>query len=240
MMAELKNVFKLYNARGFRVVELHGDKEFEKIELDIKPVRLRTCGVDEHVPEIERSVQTQKNENRSACHAIPYKCIPRIMVRELVKQGNTFLNAFGSDESSRNGLSPRNIIDDLPHINYNDLKYEFGEYVQLHTTENFTNGMKSRTIGAIVMGPRNITCQYNFMSLETGSEINGRVVARLPITNNVIERVENLGKDRKQPYKITDMLRYEWRPGMELNSSNDDCESISEDKIIPTPQKSNT
>ena len=235
MLAELKKVFKLYNARGFRVVKLHGDREFEKIELDIKPVRLQTCGVDEHVPEIERSVQTQKNENRSACHAMPYKCIPRIMVRELVKQGNEFLNAFGSKENSGSGLSPRNMIDDLPHIDYNNLRHEFGEYVQLHTTENFTNGMKSRTIGAIVMGPRNITGQYNFMSLETGSGINGRVVARLPITTNVIERVENLGKDQKQPYKITNMLRYEWRPGMEINGSDDDCEIISEDTIIPTP-----
>ena len=60
---ELKNVFRIYNARGFRIVELHADKEFEKVENSILPVRLRTCGVDEHIPEIERSVQTQKNEN---------------------------------------------------------------------------------------------------------------------------------------------------------------------------------
>ena len=54
------------------------------------------------------------------------------------------------------GMSLRNIIDNLPHVDYNDLKYEFGQYVQLHITEKVTNTMKSRTIGAIVMGPRKI------------------------------------------------------------------------------------
>ena len=83
---------------------------------------MRLCGVDDHVPEIERSVQTQKKENRAVCHAMPYKCMPRIMVRELIKQGNEFLNAFGSKDTIADGLSPRNIIDNLPHVDYNDLK----------------------------------------------------------------------------------------------------------------------
>ena len=48
------------------------------------------------------------------------------MVRELITQGSNFLNAFGSNDSIADGLSPRNIIDNLPHIDYNDLKYEFG------------------------------------------------------------------------------------------------------------------
>ena len=67
---ELQDIFKIYHARGFRIVELHADNEFNKVEQDILPVRLRCCGVDDHVPEIERSVQTQKNENRTVCHAM--------------------------------------------------------------------------------------------------------------------------------------------------------------------------
>ena len=154
IMEELKKVYQQYNARGFRITDLHADNEFEKIRTDVLPVRLHTCGVDDHVPEIERSVQTQKNENRSVCYAMPYRCFPRVMVRELISQGNTFLNAFGSNDSIADGLSPRNIIDNLPHIDYNDLKYEFGQYVQLHVTEKVTNTMASRTIGTIVLGPK--------------------------------------------------------------------------------------
>jgi hypothetical protein len=96
ILEELKNVFKIYNARRFKVTDIHADVEFDKIKIAILPVRLITCGVDNHVPEIERSVQTQKNENRSVCCAMPYKCFPRLMVREIIKQGNEFLNAFGT------------------------------------------------------------------------------------------------------------------------------------------------
>jgi len=166
----MKQIYKVYNTRGFRVIEVHADKEFEKVETDLLPVHLRICGIDEHVPEIERSAQTQKNKNRAICFTMPYKCIPRLMVREIVKQGNEFLNAFGTKDSISDGLSPRNIIDNLPHVDYNDLKYEFGQYVQLHVTEKLANTMKSRTIGAIVLGPRRIQGQYNYMSLETGEK----------------------------------------------------------------------
>ena len=235
---ELQDIFKIYHARGFRIVELHADNEFNKVEQDILPVRLRCCGVDDHVPEIERSVQTQKNENRTVCHAMPYKCFPRVMVRELVTQGNEFLNAFGTKDSVADGLSPRNIIDNLPHIDYNDLKYEFGQYVQLHVTERVTNTMKSRSIGAIVLGPRRIQGRYNYMSLETGAVIDGRVVAVLPLTAEVIDRVESLGREQKQPFRVSKMLKYEWRPGQIVG--DDDAYLTVEDEnqdhgIIPEP-----
>ena len=155
-MDEIVKVYKMYNSRGFRIVDIHADNEFEKVRLNLLPVRLTACGVDDHVPEIERSVQTQKNENRSVCHAMPYRSFPRVMVRELIDHGNVFLNAFGNKENLADGLTPRNVIDNLPHIDYNDITYEFGEYVQLHITEKVTNNMTSRTIGAIVMGPRQI------------------------------------------------------------------------------------
>ena len=179
---------------------MQADSEFKKVRNDLLPVRLRTCGVDDHVPEIERSVQTQKNEIYSVCHAMPYRSIPRIMVRGLFKQGNTFLNAFGSKDLRADCLMPRNGIDNLLHVDYNDLEYEFGQYIQLHVTEKITNMMKSRTIGVIVMNPRNIQGQYDFMSLETGEKKNGRVVATLPITKEVVQRVVELEQNQGQPF----------------------------------------
>ena len=87
------------------------------------------------------------------------------------------------------GMIPREIIDNLPHVDANDLKYEMRQYVQLHTTQSSTNTTAGRCVRAVVLGPRNVTGRHNFMSLETGMEINGRVVAELPITNAVIDRV---------------------------------------------------
>jgi len=107
-------------------------------------------------------------------------------------------------------------IDNLPHVDYNDLKYELGEYVQLRVTEKFTNNMKTRTIGAIVLGPRKIQGQYNYMSLESGEQRDGRVVARLPLTVEVIRRVEQLGTNQGQPLRAAGVLQYEWRSGYAL------------------------
>ena len=68
---KLKEIYKIYNARGFKIVEVHANKEFDKKETDLLPVRLCICGVDKHVPKIERSVQTQYNENLAVCYAMP-------------------------------------------------------------------------------------------------------------------------------------------------------------------------
>ena len=144
---------------------------------------------------------------------MPYLCYPRTMVRSIIKTGVVFLNAFGSADRTDKGMSARNIIENLPHVDHNHLKHEFGEYVQLHVTEPITNTMKSRTIGAIVLDPRNVTGRYNYMSLETGKQIDGRVTTKSPITDAVIKRVQQLGLDQHQPYRQSKMLKYEWRPG---------------------------
>ena len=237
ILNELKAIYKVYNARGFKITDIHADNEFQKIQNEVLPVRLHLCGTDDHVPEIERSVQTQKNENRSVCHAMPYKCLPRIMVRELIAQGNSFLNAFGSKDEVGQGMTPRNIIDNLPHVDYNDLKYEFGQYVQLHIQEKVTNTMKSRTIGAIVMGPRDIRGRYNYMSLETGAQIDGRVVAELPLTEEVIDRVEEFGLKQSQPYRASKMLKYEWRPGTTIGEEDIiiHIEDQNDEMVHPAP-----
>jgi len=157
------------------------------------------------------------------------------MIRELVMQGNMFLNAFGNKDLLDDGLSPRKIIDNLPHVDYNDLKCEFGEYVQLHVTEKFTNNMKTRTIGATVLGPRKIQGQYNYMSLESGEQRDGRVVARLPLTAEVIRRVEQLGTNQGQPLRAARVFQYEWRPGYALEPDDIHIAGEANDHYIDPP-----
>ena len=50
MVKEIKNVCRKYHSRGFRVVEIHADNEFEPVADDILPARLVCCGTDEHIP----------------------------------------------------------------------------------------------------------------------------------------------------------------------------------------------
>ena len=46
-------------------MKVNANKKFEKTETDLLPFILHIYGVDKHVPEIERSVPTQKNENHA-------------------------------------------------------------------------------------------------------------------------------------------------------------------------------
>ena len=140
------------------------------------------------------------------------------MVWELILQVNLFLNAFGSNDNLGDGLSARNIIENLPHVDYNDLKYKFGQYVQLQVNEKVTNTMLSRKIGEIVLSPRQIQVQYNLMYLETVAKIDGRVVAILPLIQKVVNRVEKLGLNQEQPFRASKMLKYEWRPGVAIEN----------------------
>ena len=94
----------------------------------------------------------------------------------------------------------------LPHVDYKDLKYDFGKYVQLHVTQKVTKTMKSRTIGAILLRPRRIQGQYNYMYLETGGGIYGKVVAVIPITDDVIQQIETLRKTQQQTFRASRML----------------------------------
>ena len=154
------------------------------------------------------------------------------MIRELVKQGNKFLNAFGTKDSVSYGLSPQKIIDNLPHVDYNNLKYEFGQYVQLHVTQKVKNTMKSRKIWAIVLSPRRIQGQYNCMSLDTGEKIDAKVVAVLPITDNFIQWVETLGKTQQQPFRASCMLHYKWISGHAVAADDANLDVTEDDKNI--------
>ena len=49
-MNELKEVYKIYNSRGFKITDINADQEFRPIVTDALPVRVHICGTDEHVP----------------------------------------------------------------------------------------------------------------------------------------------------------------------------------------------
>ena len=211
MIQYMRQVDNLYAARGFRINTVHADPEFEKIREAIRPMDLITCEAGAHVPEIERSVQTVKNGCRSQTHSMPYRAIPRVMTRALVKMVNDNLNAQPARDGYT-GATARNIIDNLPHLDCDELKYEFGSYVQLHINEQITNTMRHRTIDAIALNPTS-NGKYKFMSLETGREVDGTVKEVLPLTDAIIRKVETMARNQGVSLNPSRMLAFEWRPG---------------------------
>ena len=75
------------------------------------------------------------------------------------------------------------------------------------------------------------------MALETGAEIDGRVVAELPLTEEVIDRVEEFGLKQSQPYRASKMLKYEWRPGTTIGEEDIiiHIEDQNDEMVHPAP-----
>ena len=59
----------------------------------------------------------------------------------------------------------------------------------------------------------------------------------LPITEDFIQRVETLIKTQQQPFRASQMLQYEWRPGNSVvaDDSNIDVPKDEKNLLVPDP-----
>ena len=124
--------------------DLHGDNEFEKIRVPILPTNLTVAAANEHIGTVERSVRTVKESSRAGLHGIPYKQVPIAMIKGLLTYATMLANAFPTKAGISNTLSPRNIVQGLPNIDFANLKYEFGEYGELSEDSTVTNTQGGR------------------------------------------------------------------------------------------------
>ena len=110
-------------------------------------------------------------------------------------------------------LSPEAIVTGLT-IDYNKhYKLEFGAYVQTHEENAPRNSMTARSLGAIALGSSlGQSSGYYFMNLNTGKRIHRRSGTELPMPNEVIKRVEFLGRKDNQP----ELLAFTNKHGEEL------------------------
>jgi len=70
-----------------------------------------------------------------------------------------------------------------------------------------------------------------FISLTSGKEIHGRTFTPLPVTDEVIGRVEEMAEQQGLPIVHDGQLLYEWRPGQLIDDGDHDLEE-PEDEII--------
>jgi hypothetical protein len=92
ILREIQSVIRLYHARSLIVRDIHADNEFECIRADILPIDMHVVPADSHVGEIERSIRTLKERIRSTVHGLPFKRLPKLMVKELTKYSAQCLN----------------------------------------------------------------------------------------------------------------------------------------------------
>ena len=72
---------------------------------------------------------------------------------------------------------------------------------------------------------------YYFMSLETGKRLNCYQWNELPITSEVIDRVNFLSTKEKQQQLQDGMPLFEWEPGVQINNTEMEVDSNVESKL---------
>jgi hypothetical protein len=127
---------------------------------------------------------------------LPFKQMSPILVIEMIKAAVFWLNAFPITNGVSDQLSPRTIVTGRMIDYTKHCKYEFGEYVQTH--EEHDNSMATRTVGALALRPTgNAQGSWYFMSLSTGRILNRAHGTRLPMPEDVIDRVHTIARRQK-------------------------------------------
>jgi phospholipid N-methyltransferase len=136
---EAQAVIKLYKTRGLTVTRVEGDQEFSCLANDLLPAPLNIADTDDHVAEVEHSIQTIKERVRCLVQGLPFKRIPKAMMRATIENANKTLNQFPAKNGVSDTLSPLTIMTGRPTPDYNDMKIDFGAYAQVFEDNNPTN-----------------------------------------------------------------------------------------------------
>lgn len=86
IFAALKKAVDLYKKRGFKIVSVMADNEFEPLRADVTSLgpHLNVVANNEHVPEVERFIRTIKERTRSVYNTVTFKRMPTRMIIEMV------------------------------------------------------------------------------------------------------------------------------------------------------------
>jgi hypothetical protein len=231
MLREVKAVVHLYKKRGFNVFDINADKEFECIRTDLLPIRLHIVDKDSHAPEVERSIRIVKERVRCTIAGLPFKRIPRIMIRGLAQFAITSLNQLPALNGVSTLISPLTIMTGDGAVDVSKLSLEFGEYVQVFEDNTPSNNTNSRTTGGIAMNPTTSSQGgYNFMSLNTGESLSRKQWTKVPMPEWVVAYVEDIAEVEQQKALVDGEPLWEWRPGVGLGPADDtDDENDDED-----------
>jgi hypothetical protein len=190
IIKNLDQAIRLYNSRGFIITDLHTDNKFACIRDHIAPINLNLVAANGHVGEVDRSIRKSKERNRSTVHGLPFKRLPRLLVREAVKHIVTCLNQLPAVDGISDTLDPLTIMTGKPNPDFAKMRLEFGSNVQIFEPTTFaTNTLRSRTTGAITLtATGNTQGDYHFMSLITGRRLSRHQWTAVPMSDAAIER----------------------------------------------------
>ena len=190
----LDKILRIYNAAGFRIKTIECDGLYKGMMdkvADTLEITMNYCNPDEHVPPIERGIRVIKERCRVHYHRMPYKVIPKVMIRVLGEQCCKMLNIIPAKGGVSKYYSPHMIMK-RTNLNYNkDFKHMIGDYGMANAPTD--NTMKARAVEVIYLRPvENAQGGHECMHLNTGKKIVSTRFQPLLITDTVIKQVERL------------------------------------------------
>jgi hypothetical protein len=149
------------------------------------------------VPEAERNNRTIGERIRTTYHNLPYKAIPRIMLKYLAMVSTQQLNLFPAKGGVSAYLSPHTLMTGR-NLNYDkQCQVPFGAYIQANQENDPTNTLAPRTIDAIYLRPmNNLQGGHEIMNLRTGLMITQNTIHERPLADLVIRAVETMATEQ--------------------------------------------
>jgi hypothetical protein len=196
----LDQILRHYNNAGFVITTIHCDGEYRGMMDEVKDglnIEMNFTNAQDHVPEAERNNRTIKERIRAGYHRLPYKAIPRIMIRYLAMVQTSQLNLFpvkGGVFALPAYYSPRMILNQS-NLDYNKhCIVPFGAFVQANHETTKTSSNVTRSLDAIYLRPgQNQQGGHELMEdLNSGRLITHNIVREIPVTDTVIKAVETM------------------------------------------------
>ncbi len=185
--------------RGFRVVEFIMDGQFQSVKGYVEgelQCRCELVARGIHAPEVERYIRTVKDRVRCVYNTLPYAAVPIRMLIEMVYYANFWLNCFPRRGGVSKTLGSRTLVTGKTISYDRHCRLELGAYCQVHEEHN--NTMATRAVGALALRPTgNEQGSYYFLSLLTGRVLNRQHWTNLPISTDVIDRVNRMARQQK-------------------------------------------
>jgi hypothetical protein len=192
----LDEILRHYNSAGFVIKTIHCNGEccgmMDKVKNNLD-VKMNFMNAKDHVPEAEQNNRTSKERIRASYHRLPYKAIPRIVIRHMALNQANQLNLFPVKGGVSSYYSPQMLLNQTSLDFMKHCTVPFGAYVQANHATTKTSSNITRILDTIYLRPaRNQQGGHELMDLKSGRLITRNIVHKIPATNVVIKAVETM------------------------------------------------
>jgi len=195
----LTNIVADYRARGFKVVTASGDNAFAPLKdwmkKELKTI-LTTCDSDSHVPRAENAIKFVKERVRCVQSQLPFKKLPRRLTIEMVRRIVVLINSFHRKTGIHPVVSPRQL---MYGRKFKTPLCKIGELVLAYDTLASNDTGHPRAFFALYIEPNDNGTGHRVIKLQTKRLVTTPKCIPKPMTQDVINIVNNLGKEEGSP-----------------------------------------